>query len=134
MSQFINRRALIVNRKLRVANDVNEQDMGDLELDLLLDLGRHVPMRFTHILRCPVEQIKINKHAWQGWSLPRDRELSHRTDTWLVGRSVQYLVKSEAMNRLYFGDNLSTPSPTRGAGPTPPRRITSSSTPAQTSP
>jgi hypothetical protein len=40
--QFLNRRVLVVNRKLRVANDVDEQDMGDLELDLLLDLGRHV--------------------------------------------------------------------------------------------
>jgi hypothetical protein len=39
--QFINRRALIVNRKLRVANDVDEQDMGDLELDLFLDLSGH---------------------------------------------------------------------------------------------
>src|SRR5206468_7522631 len=33
LSQFINRRALLVNRELGVANDVNEQDMGDLELD-----------------------------------------------------------------------------------------------------
>jgi hypothetical protein len=33
--------------------------MGDLELDLLLDLGRHVPMRFIHILCSPVEEIKI---------------------------------------------------------------------------
>jgi len=39
--QLINRRALIVNRKLGVANDVDEQDMGDLELDLFLDLGGH---------------------------------------------------------------------------------------------
>jgi len=30
---------LVVNRKLRVANDVDEQDIGDLELDLFLDLG-----------------------------------------------------------------------------------------------
>jgi hypothetical protein len=41
LSQFINRRALIVNRKLRVANDVDEQDMGDLELDLFLNFGGH---------------------------------------------------------------------------------------------
>jgi hypothetical protein len=34
--------------------------MGDFELDLLLDLGRHVSMRFIHILRCPVEEIKID--------------------------------------------------------------------------
>ena len=34
--QFLNRRVLVVNRKLRVANDVDEQDMGDFELDLFL--------------------------------------------------------------------------------------------------
>ncbi len=31
--------ALLVHQQLRVANDVNKQDMGDLELDLFLDLG-----------------------------------------------------------------------------------------------
>ncbi len=40
--QFLNRRVLVVNRKLRVANDVDEQDMGDFELDLLLDLNGHL--------------------------------------------------------------------------------------------
>ena len=40
--------------------------MGDLELDLLLDLGRHFPLRFIHILRYPVEQIKIDNDASQG--------------------------------------------------------------------
>ena len=40
--QFLNRRVLVVNRKLRVANDVDEQNMGDFELDLLLDLGGHL--------------------------------------------------------------------------------------------
>ena len=64
--QFLNRRVLVVNRKLRVANDVDEQDMGDFELDLLLDLGRHVPTRFIHILRCPVEQIKIDNRTSRG--------------------------------------------------------------------
>src|SRR6266404_8079787 len=49
LRQFINRRMLFVNRKLRVANDVDEQDMGDLELDLFLNLGRHVPM---HVQTC----------------------------------------------------------------------------------
>jgi hypothetical protein len=38
----------------------------DLQRDLLLDLGRHVLVRFTHILRCPVEEIKIDNHASQG--------------------------------------------------------------------
>jgi hypothetical protein len=32
--QFLNRSVLVVNRKLRVANGVDEQDMGDFELDL----------------------------------------------------------------------------------------------------
>ena len=31
--------------------------------DLLLDLGRHVPTRFIHILRCPVEEIKIDNRT-----------------------------------------------------------------------
>jgi hypothetical protein len=39
--QFLNRRVLVVNRKLRVANGVDEQDMGDFELDLFLNLRRH---------------------------------------------------------------------------------------------
>ena len=33
---------LVANRKLRIGNDVDEQDMGDFELDLLLDLGGHL--------------------------------------------------------------------------------------------
>src|SRR5207253_9200822 len=41
LSQFINRRALLVNRKLRVANNVDEQDMGNLELDFFFFLGAH---------------------------------------------------------------------------------------------
>src|SRR5207237_8555007 len=40
--QFLNRRVLVVNRKLRVANDVDEQDMGDFELDLFLNFGGHL--------------------------------------------------------------------------------------------
>src|SRR4029077_11269217 len=40
--QFLNRRVLVVNRKLRVANDVDEQDMGDFELDLFLDFNEHL--------------------------------------------------------------------------------------------
>ena len=40
--------------------------MGDFELDLFLDLGRHVPMRFIHILRCPVEEIKIDNRTLRG--------------------------------------------------------------------
>ena len=48
---------------LRVPNDVDEQNMSDFELDLFLDLGGHVPMRFIHILRSPVEQITIDNHT-----------------------------------------------------------------------
>ena len=33
---------LIVNRKFRVANDVDEENMRDLELDLFLDLNGHL--------------------------------------------------------------------------------------------
>jgi hypothetical protein len=40
--QFLNRRVLVANRKFRVANDVDEQDMGDFELDLFLDLNGHL--------------------------------------------------------------------------------------------
>ena len=40
--------------------------MGDFELDLFFDLGRNVPMRFSHILRCPVEEIKIDKRTLRG--------------------------------------------------------------------
>ncbi|HWY51828.1 MAG TPA: hypothetical protein VNW72_10130 [Chthoniobacterales bacterium] len=47
LSQFVNRRALFVNRKLGVANDVDEQDVRDLKLDLLLNLGGHVMKRRT---------------------------------------------------------------------------------------
>jgi len=36
---------LVVNRKLRVANDVDEQDMGDFELDLFLNFGGHKARR-----------------------------------------------------------------------------------------
>jgi hypothetical protein len=40
--QFLNRRVLVANRKFRVANNVDEQDMGDFELDLVLDLNGHL--------------------------------------------------------------------------------------------
>ena len=33
--------ALLVNQQLRVANDVDEQDMRDLELDLFFNFGGH---------------------------------------------------------------------------------------------
>ena len=44
--------------------------MGDFELDLFLDLGRHVPMRVANtpaamiqVLPCPVEEINIENHT-----------------------------------------------------------------------
>ena len=40
--------------------------MSDFELDLFLDFGRHVPMRFIHILCCPVEEIKIDNRTLRG--------------------------------------------------------------------
>jgi hypothetical protein len=40
--QFVNRRMLVINRKLRVANNVDEQHMSDFELDLFLDLSGHL--------------------------------------------------------------------------------------------
>jgi hypothetical protein len=36
---------LVVNGKLRVANDVDEQNMGDFELDLFLALNGHLVVR-----------------------------------------------------------------------------------------
>src|SRR5713226_9912441 len=56
LSQFVNRRALIVNRKLRVANNVDEQDMGDLELDLFLNFGGHL---FARTVRKSSSYIKL---------------------------------------------------------------------------
>src|SRR2546425_13322975 len=45
--QFLKPRVLVANRKLRVTNDVDEQDMGDFELDLVLDLNGHLGGRPT---------------------------------------------------------------------------------------
>ncbi|PYI44365.1 MAG: hypothetical protein DMF12_00095 [Verrucomicrobia bacterium] len=50
--QFLNRRVLVVNRKLRIANDVGEQNMSDFELDLFLDLNGHlVGDHFSYVAR-----------------------------------------------------------------------------------
>src|SRR5437016_8348054 len=40
--QLVNHRPLFVNRKLRVADDVDEQDVRDLKLDLFLNLSGHL--------------------------------------------------------------------------------------------
>src|SRR5207248_5707531 len=42
--------ALLVHQQLRVANDVNKQDMGDLELDLFLSFGGHAYFTTTGFL------------------------------------------------------------------------------------
>ena len=42
MSQLINGSVLLVNGKLQVPDNVDEQDMHDLQFDLFLDLGGHV--------------------------------------------------------------------------------------------
>jgi len=42
--EFINSGVLFVNRKLRVADDVEEENVRDLKLDLLFNLGRHPVM------------------------------------------------------------------------------------------
>jgi len=75
LSQFINRRALIVNRKLRVANDVDEQDMGDLELDLFLNFSGHARKLFRRgrgdeFLEAGVatQQIEVGIEPQQGGS------------------------------------------------------------------
>ena len=56
--------------------------MGDFELDLFLDLGRHVPMRFIHILRCPIEEIKIDNRTLRG------RKKSEDPDSGFIGLQV----------------------------------------------
>ena len=42
LRQLIDRGALLIYGKFRVANDVDEQDMGDFELDLFLALNGHL--------------------------------------------------------------------------------------------
>src|SRR5438270_7587033 len=42
LGQLFNECPLLVNRKLGVTDDVDEQDMGNLEPDLLFNLSRHI--------------------------------------------------------------------------------------------
>src|SRR5437867_6996753 len=44
LGQLIDVCVLLVNRKLRIPDDVDEQDMCDLELNLFFNLSRHVPV------------------------------------------------------------------------------------------
>src|SRR5437879_13643471 len=80
-------------------------------------------MRFIHILRCPIEQIKTNEHARNRSALPalsgvewasrvltsastRSRTFHCARPSSRVDAQPPYLVKNKPMNRLYFGDNL----------------------------
>src|SRR5947207_6886160 len=47
---------LLVYRKLRVTDDVDEQDMCDLKLDLLFDFSGHLAI--SRIVRKPLSHIK----------------------------------------------------------------------------
>ena len=40
--QFLNPSVLLVNRELGVTDNVDEQDMGDFEFDLFLNLNGHL--------------------------------------------------------------------------------------------
>jgi hypothetical protein len=40
--QLVNHCPLLINRKLRITNNVDEKDMRDFELNLLFNLGGHV--------------------------------------------------------------------------------------------
>jgi hypothetical protein len=42
LSQLIDSNALLINRKLRVADNVDEENMCDLKLDFFLDLSGHI--------------------------------------------------------------------------------------------
>jgi hypothetical protein len=42
LTRFVNRRALMINRKLGVTDDVDEQDVRDLKLDFFLNLSGHI--------------------------------------------------------------------------------------------
>src|SRR4029450_2384277 len=67
LRQLVNCRPLFINRKLGVANCVNEQDVGDLKLDLLRNLVRH-----TDALRTRYKDTLK--------SLVDDRDQSYRFD------------------------------------------------------
>ena len=42
--QFLNRRVLVVNRKLRVTDNICEQHMRDFQLNFLFNLGSHMDL------------------------------------------------------------------------------------------
>ena len=45
MIEFIDSRALFINRKLGIADNVEKEDMGYFKLDLFLKLGSHLDSR-----------------------------------------------------------------------------------------
>ena len=45
MIELINSRALFINRKLGIADNVEKEDMGNFRLDLFLKLGSHLGSR-----------------------------------------------------------------------------------------
>jgi hypothetical protein len=64
-----------------------------------------LPSRADKDRQPPIARVAVAAAIWR--ARPRDRELSFvELTSQLVGRSVQCLVKSGGMNRLYFGDNL----------------------------
>jgi len=75
--QPITQSALLINRVRRVTYDVHEQDMGDLELNLFLNLGGHLraTLRLHEFHNCASSwlsrakaEAQIDSHAWQGGS------------------------------------------------------------------
>ena len=54
--QFVNYRPLLVDRKLRVTNNVDEKNMRDFELDLLFDFSGHLAI--SRIVRKSLPHIK----------------------------------------------------------------------------
>src|SRR5262249_7186801 len=74
--QFLNRRVLIVNRKPRIPDNVDEQNMRDLQFDLFFDLGGHCSEAnynwcWHHLRSCAARRgDKIDKSLSQG----RERE------------------------------------------------------------
>jgi hypothetical protein len=69
--EFINSAVLFVNREFRVADDVEEEDMRDLELDLLFNLGQHpVTLRHNKAIHNPVSPRAVETKLAQQKSPP----------------------------------------------------------------
>src|SRR5205807_4773323 len=57
--QLVNHHPLFINRKLRVADDVDEQDVRDLKLDLLFNFSGHLAI--SRIVRKSLSYIKLGE-------------------------------------------------------------------------